>query len=158
VKGIPFYVHIYMKDKSSKPPQAAKPTVPKPATKTSDNKRLRKEARKKQVRLKTMREEAYEQQLLETSNAKKRAEAEAKVKAAEEEAKAAALVHNSRVIVTVLDIDGKGYIHEAVGEDERNDFGFELIQHSETVAEQDTEASAMQRQGLSRDLGGLKIE
>jgi hypothetical protein len=161
VKDVPFYVHIYMKDKSlkpPKPPQEAKPSVPKPTPKSTDNKRTRKEARKKQVHLRTMSEEAYEQLLLETSNAKKRAEAEARANAAEEEAKAAALVYNSRVIVPILDIDGKGYIHESVGEDERKDFGFELIHHSETVAEQEAEASAMQRYGLSRDLEGLKIE
>jgi hypothetical protein len=43
------------------------------------------------------------------------------------------------VTIRVLDIDGRGYIHESVGEDERNDFGFELIQPSEAMLEQKTE-------------------
>jgi hypothetical protein len=160
VKNVPFYVHIYTKNKSDKSPkssQAAKPPVLKSISpKTTNNKKNRKEARQKRFHLKTMGEEAYEQLSLEASDPKKKAEDDAR--AAEEEAKAAALVANPPVIITVLDIDGKGYIHESVGENERNDFGFELIHHSETISEQDIEASELQKHGLSGDFEGLKIE
>lgn len=46
------------------------------------------------------------------------------------------------VTISVLEIDGKGYIHEPVGEDERNDFGFELIHHLDTISEQDVDPAA----------------
>lgn len=35
------------------------------------------------------------------------------------------------VEIEILNIDGKGYIHESTGEDERQDFGFEIIDASE---------------------------
>jgi len=65
-------------------------------------------------------------------------------------------------MIEILDIDGKGYIHEPVGEDERNDFGFELIQSSEAieVSEQDAEPSVKtgrRDDGLTTDLAGLKL-
>lgn len=47
--------------------------------------------------------------------------------------------------VKVLDIDGKGYIHESVGEDERNDFGFELVQPPNMAA------AVLQDEGLKLD-------
>lgn len=55
------------------------------------------------------------------------------------------------VTIKVLDIEGKGYIHESVGEDERNDFGFEMIQSEEameTLGDED---------GLVDGFAGVKI-
>lgn len=58
------------------------------------------------------------------------------------------------VTIRVLDIDGKGYIHESMGEDERNDFGFELVQHSEAVTEQDAE---VQDDELTSEFSGMAV-
>jgi hypothetical protein len=52
------------------------------------------------------------------------------------------------VVIKVLDIEGKGYIHESVGEDERTDFGFELVEAEE----------AQEEDGLSEDFGGIRLD
>jgi hypothetical protein len=57
------------------------------------------------------------------------------------------------VMIRVLDIEGTGYVHEAVGEDERNDFGFEIIEHEDAVAASDVPGC-----GLSTELAGLMLE
>jgi hypothetical protein len=64
--------------------------------------------------------------------------------------------HQSAVTIRVLDISAKGYIHESVGEDERNDFGFELIEPSEAVLESDPEPIA-QDDGLPSKLAGMLL-
>ncbi|KAL1597279.1 Ubiquitin-conjugating enzyme E2 6 [Paraconiothyrium brasiliense] len=67
------------------------------------------------------------------------------------------------VTIEVLDIGGKGYVHESVGEDERNDFGFELIQSSEAdeVPEHVEKPDMQEREwvdGFMNDLSGLMLE
>ncbi|KAF1848991.1 uncharacterized protein K460DRAFT_83878 [Cucurbitaria berberidis CBS 394.84] len=64
--------------------------------------------------------------------------------------------YKGAVTINVLEIDGKGYIHESVGEDERNDFGFEMIQHSDTTSGQDVEPAA-QDDRLSSALAGMMV-
>ncbi|KAJ4303287.1 hypothetical protein N0V90_002180 [Kalmusia sp. IMI 367209] len=64
--------------------------------------------------------------------------------------------HKGRVTINVLDVDGKGYIHESVGEDERKDFGFEFIHLSEIVSGQEEEPAA-QDDELTRELSGMTL-
>jgi hypothetical protein len=143
VKGIPFYVHIYAKDKS-KPPLAPKP--PKELFKT---KKARKEARRQRVQAKDEVKEVDVHILPESSGDTKKSEP------VEE---APTPVQENGVILHVLGIDGKGYIHESIGEDKRNDFGFELIQHPETISGLDVEAPTAQDHGLQVDLGKMRLE
>ena len=65
--------------------------------------------------------------------------------------------HKDPVLIHVLKTEGKGYIHESVDEDERNDFGFELIQPSETVPEPDA-VPAPTDPGLSSLLARMVLE
>ncbi|KAJ4346479.1 Ubiquitin-conjugating enzyme E2 6 [Didymosphaeria variabile] len=67
------------------------------------------------------------------------------------------------VTIDVLDIGGKGYVHESVSEDERNDFGFELIQSSEAeeipehVGKPDAEEHGLD-DGMMKEFSGLVLE
>ena len=64
--------------------------------------------------------------------------------------------------IDLLDINGKGYIHESVGQDERNDFGFELIKAEEGIAspEQDAELAAQDdwNDDLLKDFAGVTFD
>ncbi|KAF1967860.1 hypothetical protein BU23DRAFT_559012 [Bimuria novae-zelandiae CBS 107.79] len=64
------------------------------------------------------------------------------------------------ITIDILDIEGKGYIHESVGEDERNDFGFELIQPSDVteVGEENPEPAAHEEwdDELAQEFAGLR--
>jgi hypothetical protein len=65
----------------------------------------------------------------------------------------------------ILDIEGKGYIHESSGQDERNNFGFELIEPEDIESDEEVvgedarlinEIAEMElRQKLLAALGGL---
>jgi hypothetical protein len=114
VKDVPFYVHIYTKDKNKKPEQKQK----KPKAEIPNNKAAKKEARRKRYQAKHGIEEVDEQKGAESSKTTETAESVEETPIPDEE---------ERVILKILDIDGKGYIHESVGEDERSDFGFELV-------------------------------
>lgn len=62
------------------------------------------------------------------------------------------------VAIEVLDIDGKGYIHESVGEDERQDFGFELIDASEAEEVRNIDQEPGEQDGgLDETLAGMSI-
>jgi hypothetical protein len=114
VKDIPFYVHIYTKEKMKKPKQRQKQkqNLPKVDADVPNSKAAKKAERKKKWEAKNAVVES------ESSKTTEEAAPIEEEPISEDE---------SRVILKLLDIDGKGYIHESVGEDERNDFGFELI-------------------------------
>ncbi|OAL47014.1 hypothetical protein IQ07DRAFT_647285 [Pyrenochaeta sp. DS3sAY3a] len=57
--------------------------------------------------------------------------------------------------IEILNIDGKGYIHESIGEDERQDFGFELIDFSE--AEELRKIEPELQDGLGERLAEISI-
>jgi hypothetical protein len=144
VKGMPFYVHIYTKDKMKKPAhrQKQKQNVPKVDADVPTNKAARKAERKRRWEAKNAVVES------ESSNATEKAAPVEEVVFEEDE---------PNIILKILDIDGKGYIHESIGEDERNDFGFELIQYSETVAGQDADELSAQDQALASNLDKLTL-
>lgn len=62
------------------------------------------------------------------------------------------------VTIDVLDIDGKGYIHESVGKDERTDFGFELVQPSDIVAASEQDAQVEWDDKLSKEFAGVMLK
>lgn len=59
------------------------------------------------------------------------------------------------VIVRVRDIERKGYVHESVGENECNDFEFEIVRHEDVVGGQDVESAALD--GLHSELARLTL-
>lgn len=59
--------------------------------------------------------------------------------------------------LSMLEIDGKGYIHESMGEDERKDFAFELKVPSGTISGQDADPAA-QAHRLASELAEMKLE
>jgi hypothetical protein len=144
VKDVPFYVHIYTKDKMKKPnrQQKQKQNLPKVDADVPNNKAARKAERKKRWEAKNG--------IVEPESSKATEEAAPVEEAFFEE-------DEPKIILKVLDINGKGYIHESIGEDERNDFGFELIQHPETAARQDADELSEQDQALASDLDNMTL-
>lgn len=53
--------------------------------------------------------------------------------------------------IEVLDIGGRGYIHQAESEEEKGDFGFEMVEREEVDAEGDEEAGGVKLEGPAED-------
>lgn len=67
-------------------------------------------------------------------------------------------------VIKVLDIEGRGYIHQAESEEERNDFGFEMVEREEADAEEDEDSgeeklgeSAGEEDGLASRMAGVTL-